>query len=236
MIRLTDISHHYQLGRRSREKRVPVLHGISLHVPDGEVAALVGRSGSGKSTLLHLAGGFLRPSTGRIELNGTDATAFTEGEWANFRRKTIGFVFQNFQLIPGMTGFENAELPLVLDGVPAAERRRSTLELLERLGIAEYADHYPGELSGGQQQRFGIARALALRPPLLLADEPTGSLDSENEERFLSLLRSLGRERKLTFLIVTHDDRVASFADRVLRMEDGRLAGSEAGNREVAQA
>ncbi|MCQ6558820.1 ABC transporter ATP-binding protein [Paenibacillus mendelii] len=223
MIELRQIEHAFTLGRKGNERRVPVLRGIDLTIRQGEIVTLIGRSGSGKSTLLHIASGFIRPTNGRVTIAGQDVTDYGEGQWADFRRRYLGFVFQNFQLIPSMTAFENTELPLVLQGVPAENRRKQTTELLEKLGIAAYADHYPSELSGGQQQRVGIARSLILNPPVLLADEPTGSLDSENEEQLLQLLQSLNREHGITLLIITHDDKVASIGNRTMRIEDGQL-------------
>ena len=223
MIRIERIHHSFRLGKRGKEREIPVLHDVNLQVAKGEIVALVGRSGSGKSTLLHIVGGFLRPSSGSIRISGQDVTSFNESRWADFRRQSLGFVFQSFQLIPSMTAWDNAALPLVLQGVEPSVRTKRVRKLLERLDIDALADHYPGELSGGQQQRVGIARALALDPPILLMDEPTGSLDSENEARFLQLLRELNRERGLTQLIITHDDNVAASADRVLRIEDGTL-------------
>ncbi|BBH21797.1 ABC transporter ATP-binding protein YtrE [Paenibacillus baekrokdamisoli] len=223
MIQLKQIEHAFKLGRKGSEREVPVLRGIDLTVKSGEIATLIGRSGSGKSTLLHIVGGFIRPTSGSITIAGQDTTAYGEGQWADFRRRHVGVVFQNFQLIPSMTAYENVELPLVLQGTAPSVRRKLTLELMDRLGIADYSDHYPSELSGGQQQRVGIARALILNPPIILADEPTGSLDSENEEQFLQLLQSLNRESKLTLLIITHDDKVASIGHKKLRIEDGKL-------------
>ncbi|UVI31654.1 ABC transporter ATP-binding protein [Paenibacillus spongiae] len=224
MIELRQIEHAFTLGRKGQERRVPVLRGIDLTIRKGEIVTLIGRSGSGKSTLLHIASGFIRPTSGRVSIAGLDVTDYSEGQWADFRRRYLGFVFQNFQLIPSMTAFENTELPLVLQGLPAGERRKQATEILEKLGIAAYADHYPSELSGGQQQRVGIARSLILNPPVLLADEPTGSLDSENEEQLLQLLQTLNRDHGITLLIITHDDKVASIGNRTMRIEDGRLA------------
>ncbi len=235
MIRIERIHHSFRLGKRGKEREIPVLHDVNLQVAKGEIVALVGRSGSGKSTLLHIVGGFLRPSSGSIRISGQDATSFNESRWADFRRQSLGFVFQSFQLIPSMTAWDNAALPLVLQGVEPSVRTKRVRKLFERLDIDALADHYPGELSGGQQQRVGIARALALDPPILLMDEPTGSLDSENEARFLQLLRELNRERGLTQLIITHDDNVAASADRVLRIEDGTIVSDShaAGKEEV---
>jgi len=228
MIRIEHIQHSFRLGKRGKEREVPVLHDINLRIAKGEIVALVGRSGSGKSTLLHIIGGFIRPVSGTIRMAGQDVTAFNESQWADFRRQQLGFVFQSFQLIPSMTAWENAALPLVLQGASTAVREKRVRALFERLDIDAIADHYPGELSGGQQQRVGIARALALDPPILLMDEPTGSLDSENEARFLQLLRELNRERGLTQLIITHDDGVAAIGDRIFRMEDGTMAAQPA--------
>ncbi|GGD75745.1 ABC transporter ATP-binding protein [Paenibacillus nasutitermitis] len=226
MIKLQHIEHAFTLGHRGRQRSVPVLRDINLTVGEGEIVTLIGRSGSGKSTLLHVIGGFIRPTQGMVQIAGSDVTSYSEGQWADFRRRHLGVVFQNFQLIPSMTAYENTELPLVLQGVPAHVRRKQTMELLEKLGIAEYAEHYPSELSGGQQQRAGIARSLILDPPILLADEPTGSLDSENEEQFLKLLQSINKERNITLLIITHDEKVASIGNRRLRIEDGQLLDS----------
>jgi len=202
---------------------VPVLHDIDLTVEQGEIVAIVGRSGSGKSTLLHIVSGYLRPTAGELRIMGQDVSKFGEDEWANFRLERYGFMFQSFQLIPSMTAYENIELPLTLKGVDAGRRRARTLELMERIGIAECAGHYPGELSGGQQQRVSAARALALDPPIVLADEPTGSLDSENEANLLALIRELNRERGTTFVMITHDEQVARIAHRRLLLQDGRL-------------
>lgn len=224
MIGIRNVSHQFRIGKRGKERVVPVLHEIDLEVRTGEIVAIVGRSGSGKSTLLNLMSGYIRPSSGQIHLMGQNVTGLSEGEWADFRLAHLGFMFQSFQLIPGMTAFENAELPLVFKGTGIAERRARVMELLEQLGIAEYAGHYPGELSGGQQQRVSVARALALSPPIVLADEPTGSLDSANERQLLAILKHLNQDRGTTLVLITHDDQVASIAHRTIALDDGRLS------------
>lgn len=230
MIRIENLNHHFIIGAKSKRRLVPVLHDISLHVKQGEIVAIAGRSGSGKSTLLNLLSGYIRPVSGTIHIGGKEVTGMTEGEWADFRLHSLGFIFQSFQLIPSMTAYDNAELPLVLQGVAASQRKRRTEAILERLGMAEYAGHYPGELSGGQQQRIAVARALIAKPPLLLADEPTGSLDSENEQELLKLIRELNEEEGITFLMITHDDQVAASAHRTVRLKDGHLVEETAFN------
>lgn len=223
MIELRQLQHQFVIGKKGKEKVLPVLHDINLRIGQGEIVAIVGRSGSGKSTLLNLMSGYIRPTGGDIIVNGRNVTRLSEGEWADFRLQNFGFMFQSFQLIPSMTAYENAELPLVLKGVGADKRRRRVMDMLERVGLAEYAGHYPGELSGGQQQRVSVARALMLNPPIILADEPTGSLDSENESVLLEMIRDLNREQGLTFVIITHDEQVASIAHRTLTLKDGRI-------------
>ncbi|MHA7965166.1 ABC transporter ATP-binding protein [Paenibacillus sp. CAU 1782] len=223
MIQMSGISHQFTIGKRSKEKTVPVLKNIHLHVEKGEIMAIVGRSGSGKSTLLNLMSGYIRPTEGRIVVAGQDVTNLTEGQWADFRLANYGFIFQSFQLIPGLTAAENVELPLVLKGVDKTLRKQRTEELLKQVGMAEYMSHYPGELSGGQQQRVSVARALVMEPPIVLADEPTGSLDSENEKSLLTMIRQLNHELGITFVIITHDEQVAAIAHRTLRLQDGAV-------------
>lgn len=223
MIEVRRLSHQFRIGRKGKERIVPVLHDVDLRVEQGEIVSVIGRSGSGKSTLLNLISGYIRPAEGQILINGHDVTRFTEGQWADFRLQHLGFIFQSFQLIPSMTAYANVELPLVLKGIPDAQRKRQTEAMLDRVGILDYAGHYPGELSGGQQQRVSIARALIVNPPIILADEPTGSLDSENEQSLLEFIRELNRELGITFLIITHDDQVASIGHRTVSIQDGRL-------------
>ncbi|MDM5339793.1 ABC transporter ATP-binding protein [Fictibacillus enclensis] len=221
MIEVNGLSHEFRIGQKGKEKVVPVLHDVNLHVKQGEIAAIVGKSGSGKSTLLNLISGYIKPVSGMIQINGTDVTSFSEGQWADFRLNHLGFIFQSFQLIPSMTAFENVELPLILKGVNEKERQRQTQEMLETVGLSEYGGHYPGELSGGQQQRVSIARALIVHPPIILADEPTGSLDSDNEKELLAFIQKLNKERGITFLMITHDQEVAQIAHRTIEIADG---------------
>ncbi|GIM46855.1 ABC transporter ATP-binding protein YtrE [Collibacillus ludicampi] len=227
MIKVRDLSFEFRIGKRGKEKQIPVLKEISLDVKKGEIVTLVGRSGSGKSTLLHLLSGYLHPTKGRIEINGTPVEKFSEKQWADFRLQNIGFIFQNFQLIPSMTAFKNVELPLVLKGVPEKERQSRVHQMFTQVGLEDFLDYYPSELSGGQQQRISIARALVMNPPLLLADEPTGSLDSETEADLLNLIQSLNRDKGITFLIITHDQNVAKIGHRTLVLKDGKLAQEE---------
>ncbi|RKN70037.1 ABC transporter ATP-binding protein [Paenibacillus ginsengarvi] len=226
MIEVQGVSHQFAIGKKGKERIVPVLQHIDMRVEEGEMVAIVGRSGSGKSTLLNLISGYIRPTQGDISVMGRTVTKLSEGEWADFRLANFGFMFQSFQLIPSMTAFENIELPLVLQGVRIEKRKRRVNEMLERVGLSDYAQHYPSELSGGQQQRVSVARALVLRPPIVLADEPTGSLDSENERELLRLIGELNREQGITFLIITHDEQVAATANRTVTLQDGRIIKS----------
>ncbi|WP_226535702.1 ABC transporter ATP-binding protein [Fictibacillus halophilus] len=223
MISVSNLSYAFKIGKKGKENIVPVLHDVNLQVAEGEIVAVVGRSGSGKSTLLNLISGFIQPEVGNITINGTNVSKFSESKWAEFRLNHLGFIFQSFQLIPSMSAFENVELPLVLKGVNVPERKKRTEEMLKRVGLESFQTHYPGELSGGQQQRVSIARALILNPPLILADEPTGSLDSENEKQLLSFIKELNEKYGITFLMITHDHEVASIAHRKVEIIDGYL-------------
>ena len=211
---------------------VLALRGVDLDVAEGELAALMGPSGCGKSTLLHLLAGLDRPTAGSIELGDARVESLSEAEWAVRRRREIGFVFQFFNLVQTLTVAENVELPALLVGTSRAKARRRREELLDELGVSVRADALPSRLSGGQQQRVALARALVNRPRLLLADEPTGNLDSENARGVVALLRGLVSEGQ-TVVLATHDPRVAASADRVLQLRDGlfveetRLEGAE---------
>lgn len=221
MISVRNLNHSFKIGKKGKEKRVPVLKGLTFDVAEGEIVSIVGKSGSGKSTLLHIMAGFLTPESGEISVQGIQTSAFNEVESAKFRLDHYGFVFQNFQLMPGLTAFENVELPLTLKGINKSERQKKVKELMQNVGLTDVQDHYPNELSGGQQQRVSIARALITDPPIIFADEPTGSLDSETEQDVLLLIQSLNKTRGITFVIITHDDEVAQTANRVYRMHDG---------------
>ncbi|MDX8291509.1 ABC transporter ATP-binding protein [Metabacillus indicus] len=223
MIKVDGLSHSFKVGKKGNEKEIPVLKNVSLAIQKGEIASIVGRSGSGKSTLLNLVSGYIAPTEGKITVGGTEVTGFSEKEWAAFRLDTFGFIFQSFQLIPSLTTFENIELPLTLKGVPSSERKTKVTEMLYRIGLENHSGHYPNELSGGQQQRVGIGRALITNPEIILADEPTGSLDSETEKEILDLIKELNTEKGITFFIITHDEEVAAFSDRKFVLQDGVL-------------
>ncbi len=222
MIVVKNVSHAFEVGKRGQKHKIGVLENVSFSVNEGEIVTVVGRSGSGKSTLLNIISGFLKPMEGEVWIAGEKVSDLNEGKFADFRLEHLGFIFQNFQLIPSMTAFQNVELPLVLKGMNEQERKLKTDETLERVGLLEYKSHYPSELSGGQQQRVSIARALAVNPPLILADEPTGSLDSETEDHLLRFIKELNEEG-ITFLIITHDDKVAEIGHRAIEISDGKV-------------
>ncbi len=220
---------HFTLLARDLVKRfgegpaaVCAVRGVDLALAPGEFVALSGPSGCGKSTLLHLIAGFERPDRGTIEIDGRRVDSLSEAEWARYRRHAIGFVFQFFNLVDTLTVEENVTLPAIVAGERRRAARRRARQLLEALGVADRASELPTRLSGGEQQRVALARALAAEPRLLLADEPTGSLDSQTTSVVLALLRDL-HARGQTILLATHDQRVASAADRVLQMRDGRI-------------
>lgn len=223
MISIQNLSHQFRIGKKGGERIVPVLSSVSLEVAKGEIVSVLGRSGSGKSTLLNLAAGYIKPASGSIRIGGTNVTGYNESQWSKFRLAHMGFIFQSFQLMPAMTAFHNIELPLTLKGIDEKERGRLVKETMEMVGMSEYEHYYPSELSGGQQQRIGIARAMVLRPSIILADEPTGSLDSETEQTVLDFIRHLNRDLGTTFLMITHDAEVASIAHRSVTIHNGQL-------------
>lgn len=218
MIRAIALTKSYPMHDRT----MTALNAVSLHVPPGQYAAIVGPSGSGKSTLMHLLGCLDTPTSGAYYLRGRDVSQLPPEELAQVRGAEIGFVFQGFQLIPRLTAVENVALPLLLCGVPRQERLRRAQALLDRVGLGQRLHHRPAQMSGGQQQRVAVARALARDPALILADEPTGNLDSEATDDVLSLLDDLHREGR-TILLITHDPRVAARAQRQIRISGGQI-------------
>jgi len=221
MIRCTEVYKAYQLGNR----RVEALRGASLEIAEPGFYAIMGQSGSGKSTLLHLLATLDRPDSGEIHLDGRAVHNLSEREATDFRRRGLGIIFQQFNLIPTMSAAENVELPGLLAGDPPRKLRDRAIELLGVLGLADRADHRPEAMSGGEQQRVAIARSLLYSPPILLADEPTGNLDSDNAERLWSLLGELAAEREMTVLMVTHEPAAAAHCRRVFILQDGRVRG-----------
>ena len=224
IVALEGVWKVYRMGRR-RKIEVEALRGVDLAVERGEFLAVMGPSGSGKSTLLHLMGCLDRPTKGRVLFEGQDVTRLRPSALARIRNRRVGFVFQSFNLFPALTALGNVELPMIFAGMPRAERIYRAQELLSRVGLGERAKHLPSELSGGEQQRVAIARALANSPDLLLADEPTGNLDTETGRGVLSLLSEANREG-VTVAVVTHDPEVAEAAGRKLGLRDGRIAGN----------
>jgi ABC-type lipoprotein export system ATPase subunit len=217
LIVLRDVAKYYKKGGEI----VKAVDGVDQEVPTTGMVAIVGPSGSGKSTLLHMIGAMDRPTRGEVIVAGKDLNDLPERELTRFRRQTVGFVFQTFNLIPNLTALENVMLPMEFERVPKPERGRRAKSLLERLGLGQRLKHRPSELSGGEMQRVAIARALANDPPLILADEPTGNLDSQAGQMIYELLKEISSER--TVLVVTHAEPLAQVADRVLRIRDGRI-------------
>ncbi|MFB8392872.1 ABC transporter ATP-binding protein [Streptomyces yangpuensis] len=214
-----DVRHSFGSGAQA----VHALRGVSFEVGRGELTALKGRSGSGKTTLLNLVGGLDTPTGGRISVDGTDLATLGEPDLLALRRDRIGFVFQSFGLIPVLTAAENVGVPMRLRRVPAQEREERARTLLALVGLADHAEQRPGELSGGQQQRVAVARALANDPDLIIADEPTGQLDSETGRSIMELLRAVVRSEAVTILVATHDPNLIELADRVVELRDGRI-------------
>jgi ABC-type lipoprotein export system ATPase subunit len=225
LIRLRGVSKRYRKGREA----IRALDGVDLDIAGKLMAAVVGPSGSGKSSLLHVMGAMDRPTSGDVLVAGQPLNTLSEEALTQFRRQTVGFVFQSFNLIPNLTALENVMLPMEFNGVPAEERRRRARALLERVGLGQRLDHRPRELSGGEQQRVAIARALANDPPLILADEPTGNLDSKTGQVIYELLKTIAAER--TVVVVTHAEVLSQMADRVIRIKDGKLEDVAAARR-----
>lgn len=219
LIKAKDLHRDYRMG----EEQVHALRAIDLEIAEGELVALLGRSGSGKSTLLNVIGGLDRPTGGRIEVGGRELSALSRSALSIYRRSTVGFIFQSFNLVARLRAWENVSLPLVFSGHGRRERRSRAMEMLDRVGLSERAEHRPNQLSGGEQQRVAVARALVNEPRMLLCDEPTGNLDTATSVEIMNLITETHRAGK-TVLMVTHDPEIAErHATRTLRMTDGRL-------------
>ncbi|MBI5667374.1 MAG: ABC transporter ATP-binding protein [Chloroflexi bacterium] len=214
-------------GSKLGDQQVHALNGVSLTIPQGQFVAVMGPSGSGKSTLLYLLGGLDRPTAGEIEVAGRYLNSLGGDGLADFRRETVGFIFQAFHLVPTQTALENVALPGVFAGMPRDLREQRAIRLLTALNMEDRLDHRPSQLSGGQQQRVAIARALFNDPPIIMADEPTGALDSKTGQTVMRLLRQLCDRRGKTIIVVTHDEQVAGYADRIIRLKDGRVVQDE---------
>jgi putative ABC transport system ATP-binding protein len=209
---------------------VEALRGVSFRVRKGEIVAVMGPSGCGKTTLLNIIGGLDTPTTGNIIVNENNLSNLGGGKLTKFRRENIGFVFQFYNLLPNLTALENVQLPLIAQGIPKQKRRKIAEEFLQGVGLSDRLNHKPGELSGGEQQRVAIARALAVNPAIVLADEPTGDLDSTTGEEIMNLLKEINEKFSHTIIIVTHDELIAKTADRIIKLRDGRIienSGSE---------
>ena len=217
--KVTNATRDFKIG----EMETHALRGVNLSIEDGEFTALVGPSGSGKTTLLQLIGLLDQPTSGQIYINGKDATRLNRNQRADLRKGTIGFIFQFFALIPTLTAYENVEMPLLLNGTKPAERKKRVNEVLEAVGLSDRAHHRPDQLSGGQQQRVAVARALAINPKLILADEPTANLDTENGKQVMDIRKKLNQETGVKFIFATHDPRVIGYADRVVTLQDGLI-------------
>ena len=210
----------------SGESEVRALDGVSLEINEGEFVAIIGQSGSGKSTLMNTLGLLDRPTSGEYFLSGRDVATLTDDEQSEIRNKQIGFIFQGFNLIPSLTAIDNVELPLVYRGMKKEERNRLSLEALERVGLGKRLHHRPSQMSGGQQQRVAIARAVAAKPPVILADEPTGNLDSSSGREVMRILHELSDEGR-TIILITHDNEIAEEANRIIRIQDGKIVSDK---------
>ena len=231
-LRVVSLVRHYNMGKAL----IQAVDGVSMAAARGEFIALLGASGSGKSTLLNLIAGLDRPNSGAIVVDGQDLATMTSEQLAQYRRHTVGMVFQSFNLVPTMTAYENVELPMRFAEVRRKERRARGTEALERVGLADRAGHRPSELSGGEQQRVALARALVNRPKLLLADEPTGNLDSKTGTEIMRLITELNKSLEMTVIMVTHERALADrYADRMIFLEDGRVVGETTNSKKGAR-
>ena len=220
--KLTDITRVYNVG----EVETHALRGVDLSIGEAEFTTLIGPSGSGKTTLLQLLGCLDMPTSGKVFINNEDATSMNRNQRADLRKGTIGFIFQFFALVPTLTAYENVELPLLLMGKKNNHKSR-VMELLDAVGLSDRAEHRPDQMSGGQQQRVAVARALSVDPLLILADEPTANLDTQNGEQIMDIMKKLNEETNTTFVFATHDPRVIKYAKRIVTLEDGKIVKDE---------
>ncbi len=226
VIRVEDLYKIYRVG----SSKVRALNGVDFTIEKGEFCAIVGTSGSGKSTLLNMLAGLEKPTKGEIVIAGEHMENKSENELVKFRREHIGFIFQSFNLLPAMNALENVAMPLTFQGMDKELRMKKAEEVLELVGLTKHKNHKPTQMSGGQQQRVGIARALVVQPEIIFADEPTGNLDSKTSAEVMALMKKIIREKNQTLVMVTHDDHLASFADRIFRISDGKIVSIEYGN------
>jgi len=223
MIIVKDIKKTYRMGDQS----IDALRGVSLSVSDGEFISLMGPSGSGKSTLMSIIGCLDRPTSGSYKLFNKEVSDLSDDELAKIRNEKIGFIFQSFNLLPRFSAIKNVELPLIYSGLPAEEWRKRSLDAMKAVGLENRIDHKPTELSGGQQQRVAIARALVNNPGIILADEPTGNLDSKSGEQIMAILQHLNEEKGVTIILVTHEPNIARFSKRIIHIKDGAIVKDE---------
>jgi putative ABC transport system ATP-binding protein len=219
VVKIEKVTRTYKIGKVETQ----ALRGVDLCIENGEFTALIGPSGSGKTTLLQMIGCLDQPTTGRVLINDKDVTRLNRNQRADMRRGTIGFIFQFFALIPTLSAYENVEMPLLLNGHSPKERKERVMDLLKAVDLVDRANNRPDQLSGGQQQRVAVARALGPKPTLVLADEPTANLDTENGRQVMEIMKRLNKETGVTFIFATHDPRVISYADRVVTLQDGLI-------------
>ena len=219
IVKLEDISKEFKMG----SSVIKALDNIDLEIKRGEFLSIIGTSGSGKSTLLNLIGGLLKPTSGKIIVDNFDISAYSDNEMANYRKNMVGFVFQSFNLIPTLTALENVEYPMIFSGVQKSERLKKSEEVLEKLGLGDRLRHNPTELSGGEQQRVSIARAIINEPEIILADEPTGNLDSKTGKGIMEVLKKINKEMGRTLIVVTHDIYISYYSDKRVYLSDGKI-------------
>ncbi|QEY34368.1 ABC transporter ATP-binding protein [Caproiciproducens galactitolivorans] len=223
LICLKDIRKVYHMD----EEKIVALGRINLRIEQGEICCILGTSGSGKSTLLNIMAGLEKPTKGSIEIDGVNVTDFSEKQWALFRQKYIGFVFQSYNLLPTLTAIQNVAVPLMFKGIKKKERTKSAVHMLKMVHLGNRLTHMPTQMSGGQQQRVGIARAFVARPPIVFADEPTGNLDSKTSREVMGLMVTMAKKYKETLILVTHDTEIAKYADRIITIHDGSILNDQ---------